>query len=101
VSRTISIGAHEVVIDGVAINVLTREQYQASTSPYQTHIVVILDGFLRIKRSNGNAFMQTPLTTIGATPETIATRIGHWFLTNDGPVNEKLEDAVRFAATGF
>lgn len=99
-SRTITIGGQEVVIDGTIITVLTRADYEANRA-VATHIVVILDGFLRVKRSNGNAFMQTPLTTIGATPQSIAARIGDWFLRNDGPVNEKLEDAVRFAATGF
>lgn len=92
-----------VIVDNVPIQVMTNDLYQRNKS-VAGHVVVVLDGFLRIRRAGGGAMMQIPVTaTSGVTEASVRSSMTRWFTDNDGHItnDEYLENAVRAAARGY
>jgi hypothetical protein len=103
-ARSVAIDGKKVVIDGTPLTVLTLEEYQQNRS-VPTHLIVVShDGFMRVKRSNGNAFMQTPMSKDVdgrlADADRVRQYVAAWFLTHEGTLDEKLEEVARAAAKG-
>ena len=96
--RNIQVDANKITVDGTPITVLTKDEYLANRE-VPTHLVILVENFLRVKRSNGNAMMQIP-TNIPLTRDVVLQRLVSWFMKNEGGVNEQLEEAVRATARG-
>lgn len=91
-----------VIVDEVPITILTNDEYRMNKN-VPGNIVIILDGFLRIRRAGGSAMMQIPITAPGgATFESVRSAMSSWFAGQVGHITdtEHLENAVRFAARG-
>ena len=95
-SRSVSVDGGVVTIDGTPVVVMTREEYLANPNRGE-HLMILVDNFVRVKRSNGSAMLQIPAAK-SLTVDEASKYLARWFLENEGSLSDQLEDAARAVA---
>lgn len=90
-----------VVIGDTSIVVIDHDEYQREKDALAvSHIVVLVPGYLRIRRRGGTLMMQVPRRG-DLTKESVRSGLARWFTENrDTSSNEWLENGVRAVASG-